>query len=255
MNTKTINYQLISASGNPTAIISGNYAQKFRKIINQSIFQSNKLVEQIGYIYQINNKYYFDMMGQEFSGNGCRSAAFCFLRQQPGIIQFQSSGAKSPIAVALDKNNNSTVTIPNSYQIISTNPFCLKMLNNYQIVIEGKGNLFSAKNIIASLPTDTSGIGIMYINKVNDINYQLNPFFYTRGTDTLVNETACGSGTTAATIYLSQKFKQDYLNLNFTQPSKLPIYSRCYYSPNQINTINISGPTKLLGNYNVKIKL
>ena len=212
MTIKIINYQLISASGNPTAIISGNYPQNDRQIINKSIFLSNKLVEQVGYIYQNKNQYYFNMMGQEFSGNGCRAAAFCFLRQQPGIIQFQSNGANSLIAVSLDKFNN-------------------------------------------TLPTDTPGVGIMFINRISVKKYYLDPYFFTRETNTLINETACGSGSTAVTIYLSQKYKKDYLKLNIIQPSNLSIYTRCYYSSKLVNTINISGPTKMLGNYNVKIKL
>ena len=129
------------------------------------------------------------------------------------------------------------------------------MLNNYQIVLEGSGNLSMSKKLITNLPSDFQGVGIMYFKKVTKTTYKLNPYFYTKETNTLINETACGSGSTAVIICLSQRYQTDINNLKIVQPSGMPIFTRCYFTDGLVNTINISGPTKSIGFYNVKIKL
>jgi len=252
---KTINYFLVSASGNPTAIVPGEFSIKDRNTITTTIFKTKKSVEQVGYLYKKEASYYFNMMGDEFSGNGCRAAGFIALSQKAGIVQLQTVGKK--IAVSLDKSANSTVTIPYCFypKNIITNScgFLIKMLGSYQLVIEGRGNYQTAKNLTQKYFQNSKAAGIMFFQKVSQSIISLDPYFYVRKTKTLVNETACGSGSTAVSIYQNYLKQSNIFDLEIRQPSGESIFSRGYYQNGQIDTINISGPTKLLGSYNVTI--
>lgn len=255
MKNKIINYQLISASGNPTAIVSSNYNPNIKKQIVNQIFLKNPKVEQIGFLYNKNKKPYFEMMGQEFCGNGCRSAAY-ILKNSP---TFKTTGTNKLIE-SKTSNISSQIKIPyqfNSKKLISIKPyFSIRILKSIQMVILQKDNLALAKKIINSDYPAAKGIGIMFINKFNN-KYYLTPYFYTKATNTFIKETACGSGTATVGIYFSYLKKQSLNNFKVIQPSNKPIFVSTKYNniSNSISNILISGPTKLLGDYNVKINL
>ena len=256
MNQKIIKYQLISASGNPTAIIKGEYDPDTKRSINQRIFSPNNQVEQIAYVRYSNNRYNVEMMGNEFLGNDCRAAAFSFLKSKSGKIKLNTSGTTKVIDCLVDQNQNSTVDIPYSFspkKILNNKiGFLIKIFGSYQLIIKGRGSLSQARKIIDSQFIDSNAVGIMFFEKITG-GYKLDPFFWVKGTQTLVNETACGSGSTALAIYLSYINKKSYQSLRILQPSKLPIFIDTIFNNNSVTKIKISGPTKLLGNYNVKI--
>lgn len=250
---KKITYQLYSASGNPTAIIYGFYSRDVKDKINKKIFNSNSLVEQIGYLYEKNGRSYFEMMGNEFSGNGCRAAGYLLLNNKDGTIKFKTSGIDKEVEVNI-KNNNSTLTLPYSFnkkKIIKNDfGFLIKLFGSYIFVFEEKVNLLKIKAIIKTYQ-DKKAVGIMFINQLNNKKVVLNPYFYVKETNTLVNETSCGSGSVATGIYLSWKNKQSCKNLEIIQPSKESIFYSSNYQNNKIKNIKISGPTNKLGNYKI----
>lgn len=248
---KNIKYQLYSASGNPTAIIYGQYFSAIKADINKQIFNTNPIVEQIGYIYQKNSKPYFEMMGNEFSGNGCRIAGYSLLNGKNGIIKFNTSGTKKEIIIKII-NYNSTLTLSYCFdknKIIKNNfGFLIKLFGSYIFVLDEKENPVKIKKIINS-NKEKNAVGIMFINQLNEEVVKLNPYFYVKKTNTLINETSCGSGSAVAGIYLSWINKCYYNNLEIKQPSGESIFISTIYKNKTVNNISISGKIKKIGTY------
>lgn len=245
-----IEYQTISASGNPTAIIYGSYSGGLKTIINKKIFAMDKNVEQIGYINTKTKQIKFDMMGNEFSANGCRAATYSLLKGDPGLIKFRSSGINKIIQAQIEKNGYSIIKIPIKYNDIKINickyGWCLYIFGSNIYVIFSKSSLKMVKKII-EYAKEEKAIGVMFIenNKKNEII--INPFFYVKETNTLFNETACGSGSIATAMVLAINNQQR--TFRFIQLSKQPIIVKL-----NDNKIIVSGPTKFIDNKRFQLK-
>ncbi len=234
-----IKYQLISPSGNLTAIINGQYSASEKRCINQKIFATNKLVEQIGYIFQKDLKNYFEMMGNEFSGNGCRAATLAFLNNNPGKISFFASGINK-IIIGKINNGNATVTIPSqkvNFIKISNTIYSTVIFNTLMII--SANNIKDKSKIIEKYSDKYNAIGFMSYQKQGN-QIKLNPWFWVKETNSLINETACGSGSIVVAKLLTKSTifqpSGQSLKIGFNKQS-----------------INLSGPIKLLTTYNVKI--
>ena len=252
-----IKYELISASGNPTAIIYGRFSPAEKQKINKLIFENNALVEQIGYLfYENENKMIkFEMMGNEFSGNGCRAAAFSLLKMKPGIIKFKTSGLNKIINASIGNDLTSNISLPCLFDknkiICNRFGFAIKMFGSSLIVIEDNKNDKIVQEIVNELSKKSRAIGIMFIEICSRRVVKLNPFFYVKETNTLINETACGSGSIACAIYQNLLNPEPSNILEVLQPSGESIFVKTGCVKKAIREIEISGPTKLLGNYEI----
>lgn len=172
------------AGGNSTLIVWDYQKDEMSSIIQQRLGE----VEQIGFATKnVVHMPTFKMMGNEFSGNG--TLAFASTLGKKGV--FQTSGLLAPVKF---ENNKSltTITIDMPYT----------QVNNI-ILFEGIGYLCSNKNNKVekeeleklaekySLPA----FGIIINN-----NGKISPYVYVRKTQSLFNETACGSGSIATSI-------------------------------------------------------
>ena len=231
---QSIQYQLINPSGNITAIVSGKYSLIQKQIINQTIFLDNNQIEQIGYIYQINSKKYFEMMGNEFSANGCRAAGYCFLKGKNGQVTFYSSGISSPITVINKKNNSKLVfnsKMKPKFSKFKPNIYKTKLFNTVFYLINSSPNYTMIDTIITNSKVNV--IGIMFYQK-NSIF----PYFYVKSVTNVVPEKSCGSGSIVLSYFLNQE--------KIFQPSgEILTISQ--------NPLSLSGSIAFLGNYNVKI--
>ncbi|MFA6250947.1 MAG: hypothetical protein WC686_05655 [Candidatus Shapirobacteria bacterium] len=244
-------YQLISASGNPTAIVYGQFLPSQKNKITSAIFARNKLVEQVGFIYQKSGQVYFDMMGGEFCVNGCRSAAFSLLKFKPGITSFKASGTAKTITAQISTDFQSSIKLPCSPvpKNFSYQPFfSITLFGSKIFVIPKLGNQILATRILNSLSCEKyPGIGIMFFRACQS-EILLNPYFYVPQTKTFINETACGSGSLAVALYLKYFKNISQSIYSIRQPSGLLINIK--FGPT-----TIEGPTRFLGNYNVTINL
>ena len=129
------------------------------------------------------------MMGNEFSGNGCRAACFSLLNMKDGITSFMASGSEKPIYSSL-KNSITTVDVPYSFtpnkRINNSIGFLINQLKSYQLVIEGFGSYSQAKDIIIQNFSDYSAAGVMYISRVSANKYLLDPYFWVKKTKTTI---------------------------------------------------------------------
>lgn len=231
---QSIQYQLINPSGNITAIVIGKYPPIQKQIINQTIFLDNNQIEQIGYIYQINSKKYFEMMGNEFSANGCRAAGYCFLKGKNGQVTFNATGINSTASVINQQNQSKLVINSKSIpQFIKMKPkiFKTKLFDTTFFLI----NSLPANTVINSLITKSNenAIGIIFYQKNN-----IYPYFYVKSITSAIPEQSCGSGSIVLSFLINQE--------KIIQPSgEILTISQ--------NPLSLTGSIASLGNYNVKI--
>lgn len=208
-----ITYQLITiAGGNCTAVVDGQYYRALKQKINQKIFTTNRLVEQIGYLYRkgATGNWFFEMMGNEFSGNGCLAATATLLRFKKGDINFQTTGSKSLIQGQFDNQKAQTILTDD---LSPRKQLPIKLLGTYFWLAESQGGIKEARKILTTSRNKFKAVGIIFFQKTQEKQIKINPFFYVRETKTIVNETACGSGSVAAAIYCGQR------NLEVVQPT------------------------------------
>jgi len=232
---QTINYQLINPSGNITAIVFGKYTKDQKQIINSSIFINNNKIEQIGYIYSENSQKYFEMMGNEFSANGCRAAGFCFLKGQKDFVSFYSSGLKRPVTVNIKQNLATLIfnsKVSSKFFKIRSNVIKIKLFNTNFYLINSLPN----NNFFESLiDKNKNSTGIIFYQ-----NNKITPYFYVKSINKIIPENSCGSGSLALSLLTNQD--------KIIQPSGeiLSITN---------NPLSLSGKISYLGTYNVKINL
>ncbi|MBP9818185.1 hypothetical protein KBC75_05585 [Candidatus Shapirobacteria bacterium] len=227
---QTIQYQLINPSGNLTAIVPGKYSSNKKQIINQAIFNQNKNVEQIGYVYEKNSQKYFEMMGNEFSANGCRAAGYYFVNNTSGSTAFFTSGLNQNVEVKISDNQST---------LIFTKEIKSKFINNKTVIFGTTFYLINSlpdnQKITRILKSKAKIIGIMFYQK--NIIY---PYFFVPTIGKIIFEQSCGSGSIALALFTGQN--------KIIQPSgEILIINK--------EPLSLSGSITNVGNYNVKIKL
>ncbi len=99
-------YRILVPSGNTTALVVGleSDADKRRKI-QDWILHKHPDVEQVGFVSEGSQNLQLTMTGGEFCGNATRSAAYYFLKGNPGTISIQVSGVKNPLEAGITETH------------------------------------------------------------------------------------------------------------------------------------------------------
>lgn len=219
----------IFPAGNATILVDNldqqinrdNYAK-----ISNILLQKNKDIEQVGFIEKWDKcQYRCQMMGGEFCINAMRSLAFWVNEKfWESTIELESSGTSDTFFVEIE--NWVAIYLKKKYQI-------KKMGNNLTLVeLEWIAhfvqtikktewdkkkftNLFNKIQIKYPLLFEASpAIGLISVDEFNKIY----PLVFVKDTNTLIFESACGSGTLAAFIA-----KDKTINC-FIQPSSHPYF-------------------------------
>ena len=226
-------YQIFVPSGNDTALVLGNnFTEKEILQINNDIMAEHENVEQVGFVSTNPNRLVFFMAGGGFCGNGTRAAVSYFLNGKPGqlflTIPGVIDGLRAGISESLDvwtevplhplpkieesKEGYYIVRLPGvSHLVIPPSlsapflfqPDCLKQLSL---------DLLASKGLI-----DECSCGVIYTEKSGNA-FTIHPFVHDYGVNTMIQETACGSGTVAVAL-LQAIFHQIDIVLPVYQPS------------------------------------
>lgn len=189
MKSSKINVYKI-AGGNATSLVEGCLLAK------RNVFAKSELrfVEQVGFIEEVKIPT-MTMMGGELSING--SLAFAkHLGQKSGILKTSGS--------------NQIVTFKSTAGL-TAGTFILqpKIIKDRQIVLfEGIGYICienSTTPTRESLRVLASEFNLPAFGVAGFIDNKLTPFVYVKDTDSLVAETACGSGSVALSIITGQE--------------------------------------------------
>lgn len=247
-------YTILNPSGNTTALVDFDGTRLTaaqRKDVNDQIMSKHPEVEQVGFIYPTVDGMSLQMAGGEFCINASRAVTYIYyLRSRQYTCKMSVSGYTGVVyGEVRDSIVSANITWP-----LPT----IRMIGGYQIV-----DLPGITHVIVDAPerpTDSMrlkktaqqlmqrlglqsrypALGVMYVYKEQSQIY-LFPVVYVRDIDTLIYETACGSGTIAASYVALSKYTQQSITLTYIQPSSKALTATLMKTKSEL-AVNISGP-------------
>ncbi|MBD3338926.1 MAG: hypothetical protein GF353_07450 [Candidatus Lokiarchaeota archaeon] len=214
---------LFYPGGNPTALIENLDNQISRNDypkISRDILKNQKNIEQVGFIeIGKNGNYRCQMMGDEFCINSLRSLGL-WIYGKFGKKQFEIESSGTTATFKMEVENWIAINLSKKYSIKQPekNLKFIELEGICHFVQEIKKSDWSKekfkklfKEILKKysfLTKDNPAIGLISV----DENNKIYPLVYVKETDSLIFESACGSGTLAA--FIADKSKN-----RFTQPS------------------------------------
>ncbi len=266
-NQKEIEYFNIWLGGNTTSIVVTPNVYNHRKPISQQILNENPIVEQIGFLAEEGNaKYHLRMTGGEFCGNAARSAGFLILSGKFGkkpktrMTNLQVSGSKAEITMYLSVDKKRLYArIPGDFFIraekIEEGVIIHEQGITFLIIPNKRPNKNEAEVLIEKVfnPQGQDAYGVIYIEKRGGQKYQMHPYvsFVQAGERILSPETACASGTIAATIFLTLSNRKEKLTI--TQPTGVDyLISIVRDSRNQYISFTLGSRIRQIGHKRLK---
>ena len=188
-------YQQITIAGQTTALVTQKLDQSNRVPAAQKIMQESTVIEQVGFLDQSALPYpTFDMMGGELSLIGSLTAGFSLLKGKMGQVAFQTSGILSPINVRLSRLTSSllipaNVAIKQAPNRVSLGGISFLIVNR---VPKNQALTDFELKSLQKLLFKSPAAGIVFYQ-----NNRIYPVVKVAETNTLVWESACGSGSVA----------------------------------------------------------
>ena len=245
---KTITYQIADPAGNITALVtSGNVEPKdYAEVANKIMAASDGYIEQVGYLVEPKEggRGRLEMMGGEFCGNGARSYALYLVLQDMveeekkgekanediRTIQIEETGFEGLLTCRVDAiNGKAFARIPKPGRIGKFNyngtacPLIIVDGIAIVLVFDGLPAEDKALTLLRAVcrQTDQPAAGVMYLDRpsaVSGATIGMQPVVYVKQTDSLVYESSCGAGTTAAGAYLSKDRPDGIFSYRLHQP-------------------------------------
>ena len=221
-----ISYYYVNPTGNITLLIDSPVPTEKRAETAKALMLAESDAEQVGFIDGRN----LNMAGGEFCGNATLSAAAVYCLKngiEKAEIDMTVSGAKSPVRVRIEKTGDGIYSgevempAPESIDEIELTLDGKKInvpLVNFgsisHIILTEKADIEECERVIGGLckKLDAGGLGIMLVD-----GDKLTPLVYVPEPETLVRESSCASGTTAAGIYFASLSGGAY-EKEFTEP-------------------------------------
>ncbi len=213
-----VNFSRVNPGGNITAIVEGNFDQPKRAKIVKEILCSDSLIEQVGFSVstkQKNSDARLEMMGGEFCGNAMRSLGYALFRgSKKTSFLVETSGFKDPIKMNVSKKIASIKIPMSSFE--AKNEVC--SLPGISHIIENR------KHTKEEVPSLIKKYGLTNKKAAGAISYEkkgailsMFPLVWVKSTNTLYEETACGSAAMAIAFMFYKNTKVQKLKIR--QPS------------------------------------
>lgn len=210
-------YYKVNPGGNITAIIKGNYSQEEKIKLSKIIVKEDPSIEQVGFwvcAKDKNNDGRLEMAGGEFCGNALRCLAM-LIKKYTGKtkIKLESSG-QDDFVEAIIENKISEIKLPLKDFKCSKNS-CF--LTGIAYFITNKETIKSkVKKLLSKEYSNFPASGVISYKKDKNI-FSIKPTIWIKDVDTLIEETACGSGTMALAYFMYSKYKVEKFQIK--QPS------------------------------------
>jgi diaminopimelate epimerase len=196
-----------------------------------------------------------EMMGGEFCGNAARAFGLLVARtlglSENCQIPIEISGMQEPLLVTLQvEEETAAVNIPKPLAQDSL-AFRSKVLPVYHfqgithIIAPGflpeKDLFFEIKALLETKIASPEALGVMFYDQKTAF---MTPAVYVYGTDSLVFESSCGSGSAAFGVWQSETVQDGECLCRVTQPGGV-IEVRIWKRRKDINALSIGGPVFL----------
>ncbi|RVU55512.1 hypothetical protein [Anaerosphaera multitolerans] len=231
MKERTFDFVKADPAGNITGFVVWPVDPNQRAAYANAIMeQIDSSIEQVGFISPSYDgpPLRMDMMGSEFCGNATRSyglyAASFEDFQGEGEIEVYVSGVKGPITVKVDKEKSTaSVEIPKAkavseIELEGTDYKVIELEGIVHTIIDNREE--DEKFVKAALEKiqqkfEEEAYGVLFLNKDT---FEMVPYVYVKGSDTLIREGSCGSGTVATATYLTLNSKEETFEQEIKQP-------------------------------------
>ncbi len=257
-------------SGNTTALVFDPLPTVDRKLLNEEILQAWQ--EQNPHLPEIEQCCFItepspnsdaiariEMFGGEFCGNATRSAIWLATGGKDAKGRIETSGIDRPLDFTAE-NGNVTLAMP----LPNTSDFIREVEEGALVQLDGISQLVVTEQSIAQTPrqllkhlldenkydlSTQPAVGVTYYNQVTN---KAQFCVWVKAINTIFDETACGSGTSAIGIALATK-AQSSINVAVLQPSGEIISTSATYGRNRVTSSGISGTVSIL--YDGKLEL
>ena len=252
---KSYQYQIYSPSGNDTALVIGTeYSLVEVRMINDSIMAEHSNVEQVGFVSHDKKQTVFFMAGGRFCGNGTRSAIWYYLDGGPGSIKISIPSVVSNLTGGIDHKQNAWTEVPlpkeNCITITEKGYYLVKLLGVSHLVLDPQQSIpfIKEKDLLLTISKSLlhahgllqlSSCGVIYTELLEN-GLRIHPYVHDYGMDTMIYETACGSGTIATAIVKSV-LEQKGSSYDIIQPSGKRLVASIDYKSGSITKAIISG--------------
>ncbi len=256
----------MNPSGNTTIFVLDPVPEKERAALSQRLMEETNLAaEQVGFLAERKPRradLFVSMMGGEFCGNAVRAAAawqlFC-VRKAGGK---EEAADYSVACTGLGRNvecharlvSESVFDVSGEMPLpVYTDKVKIAKHDVWNVVFPGICHFcFFASEmpraaerrevidlILEACGETAEAIGILFYD-----GHRLNPFVYVRETDTLVNESSCGSGTAALAAALALE-TGDAVHIEAAQKGGL-IYADAEMSEGRVTKLSIGGTVSVV---------
>ena len=237
---KEIPYVLMNPSGNLTCLVLSPVAEEDRAAVTAMLMNR---CEQVGYLMPPENPACaarLRMMGDEFCGNASMAAAAWLASRDRSLpddtaeMLLEVSGAEAPVPCAVKRETENSwtgrVRMPD---ILGSEPCLLRGERLEAVHLPGMTHLIA--NRLSFSPSEAESLLRAAAERFRDpalgliqweqkkspdddvIRGEMKPLVYVRGSETMVWESACGSGTAAA-AWLESRRRGKSLSLILEQP-------------------------------------
>ncbi|HBB56542.1 TPA: hypothetical protein DEW47_00655 [Patescibacteria group bacterium] len=210
-------YYKVNPGGNITAIVKSDYSQKEKIKLSKIIMKKDPTIEQVGFWVRAkdkNNDGRLEMAGGEFCGNALRCLAM-LIKNDTGKtkIRLESSGQDNFIEATVEDNTSEIKLSLNNFRCSKNSCF----LTGIAYFITNKEIIKSeAKKLLVKNYNNFPASGVISYKKNKNI-FSIKPIIWVKDIDTLIEETACGSGTMALAYFMYSKYKIEKFQIK--QPS------------------------------------
>jgi diaminopimelate epimerase len=218
-----------------------------------------------------NRRWRLEMMGGEFCGNAARSFGL-YVAGKTGLrgrhtVLIESSGATDPIPVRVDTGTGrAEAEIPGPRSITALNfggrslPVCVFVGITHALAPDlepGRESFFAIKAAFEkSVPSLPGAFGVMFAGSPADqtavdaalsaagADDAMTPVVYVYGTDSLVFESSCGSGSAALAVCGSRPLDDGEARYRIRQPGGI-IETRVIKRAGAVVSVAVGGPVTL----------
>jgi diaminopimelate epimerase len=255
-------YIKCSPGGNITGLVFAEVPREEQASAAKRIMASQPDVEQVGFVEEPRDPKAvrrLQMMGGEFCGNATRSLGWVLWQKRwPGIdtsgrtVTLEVSGVSRPLSVEIH-DKMVRVEMPIKRELSS-----IKSIKGQTVVeLEGISHVVLRRTVPrdakeeADRLLDELGLksleaaGVLHCQQYED-GVSMSPIVWVQDTATLVEETACASGTVCVALAESASAGRSVDNLKVYQPSGSFITASVEFGKDQFLRAFIEGPVEIL---------
>ncbi len=240
---------LVWPGGNTTAIVAEGMPREQQAAAARAIMRQDPTIEQVGFFERPVDPgadIRLQMMGGEFCGNAARCAGYVWGAETGNThVRLEVSGLSGFVDVDT-RPDRTTLRLPGSFFLDAARAdhTIVDLAGIRHVIVEGKGDATTAGELIRRYRESHPAVGIMYLQRAGQALH-LTPFVWVRETDTLIPETACGSGTIAVAV--AEHGSTRTAAARITQPTGETYSVRLHHDGSGLQSIELTGAVKYLG--------